>query len=143
MVPASLVRLDAMPLTPNGKLDRARLPQPGDSGLDREAYHAPRNPMEARLCEIWQAVLGVQRVGIHDNFFVLGGDSLTIPRLVNRIHEELPGERVRIPIKAVFDGPSVAAMAEFIEAVEISATLGSRRREMETMDDMESGEFRF
>jgi amino acid adenylation domain-containing protein len=88
MLPAAFVLLDALPLTPNGKLDRRALPAPN---LDHDrlvpAYEAPRTAREALLAQLWAQVLGVPRVGIHDTFFALGGDSLLVLHLVARMRQ--------------------------------------------------------
>ena len=85
MVPARLVSLDKLPLTPNGKIDRKALPEPtGEVEAGRE-YVAPRKTLETRLALIWQQVLGIARVGVHDNFFDLGGHSLRASTLVSKI----------------------------------------------------------
>nr|QEO73559.1 condensation domain-containing protein [uncultured bacterium] len=76
LVPSAFVPLDEMPLTPSGKTDRRALPEPVSGPLSGAGYLAPRTPVEARLAEIWTEVLGVERVGVHDNFFGLGGDSI-------------------------------------------------------------------
>jgi amino acid adenylation domain-containing protein len=76
MVPAAFVRLEALPLTPGGKLDRAALPAPGGDAVARREYQAPRGQAEEVLAGIWSGLLGVDRVGRHDNFFDLGGHSL-------------------------------------------------------------------
>src|SRR5207244_2101848 len=81
MVPTAYVRLEARPLTPNGKLDRKALPEPDESRPELgQEYTAPRDAVEARLAGLWGEVLRVERVGIHDNFFELGGDSLSSMR---------------------------------------------------------------
>ncbi|HEX2267989.1 MAG TPA: MupA/Atu3671 family FMN-dependent luciferase-like monooxygenase, partial [Pyrinomonadaceae bacterium] len=88
MVPAAIEELAALPLTANGKVDRARLPEP--TAMRREAgqeYQAPRSPLEAGLVEIWEQLLRVERVGIRDNFFALGGHSLLATRLMSRVRE--------------------------------------------------------
>src|SRR5262249_60109289 len=76
MVPELYVELEAMPLTPSGKVDRKALPAPEDSDLDRAAYVAPRTQTEAQLVALWQSVLRLPQVGVEDNFFPLGGHSL-------------------------------------------------------------------
>ncbi|WP_049568671.1 amino acid adenylation domain-containing protein [Streptomyces sp. SBT349] len=87
MVPASLVFLDALPLTANGKVDRRRLPEPGDERPEIGAYAAPVTETEHALAEVWVSVLGVDRVGIDDSFFVLGGDSILSIKVVSRARE--------------------------------------------------------
>ncbi|CDP88242.1 linear gramicidin synthetase subunit D [Mycolicibacterium farcinogenes] len=109
MVPAAIMVLDSLPLTVNGKLDRRALPAPEfSSGV---AYRAPRDERERLLAALFGEVLGVSRVGIDDGFFDLGGHSLTATRLIARARLEFG---VDIPIKALFDAPSVAALAEWI-----------------------------
>ncbi|HEU4884020.1 MAG TPA: amino acid adenylation domain-containing protein, partial [Longimicrobium sp.] len=111
MVPAAFVRLDALPLTPNGKLDRKALPAPELASAE-DLYVAPRTPAEEVLAGIWAEVLGLERVGVHDNFFDLGGHSLLIMRLLARIQATFDLE---VSIRTVFSMPALEAMAEEIE----------------------------
>ncbi len=92
MIPSYFVRLEQMPLTPNGKLDRRALPAPEGSVQSSEVYLAPRTAAEAQLVLIWQDILGVARVGVRDNFFEIGGHSLRATLLVSRIQKELGGQ---------------------------------------------------
>ena len=114
MVPAVFVPLDALPLMPNGKIDRRALRAPDRlrPELDR-AFVAPRTPTEALLAEIWAQLLDIERVGIHDNFFDLGGHSLLATQLVSRARETF---QVEIPLRRLFEAPTVAGLAESIEA---------------------------
>ncbi|HEU0013521.1 MAG TPA: amino acid adenylation domain-containing protein [Longimicrobium sp.] len=106
MVPGAFVVLDAIPLTPNGKVDRRALPEPEARPV--EAYAAPRDETEEALAAIWAEVLKTERVGIDDDFFVLGGHSLLATEVVSRIRQRLGAD---IPLRAVFEAPTVRALA--------------------------------
>ncbi|MGD0207573.1 MAG: amino acid adenylation domain-containing protein [Verrucomicrobiota bacterium] len=118
MVPAVFVLLEALPLMPNGKVDRRALPSPDRSRpeLDK-AFVAPRTPTEELLAEIWAQLLDLERVGIHDNFFDLGGHSLLATQVVSRIRETF---QVEIPLRRLFEVPTVAGLAESIEAARLA-----------------------
>ncbi|HEX6751659.1 MAG TPA: amino acid adenylation domain-containing protein [Longimicrobium sp.] len=111
MVPAEVVALDAFPLTPNGKVDRAALPEPRWGAGSASA--APRAGTEEVLAEIWREVLGVERVGRGDGFFALGGHSLLAARTVARIRRELG---VDLPLREVFDAQTLEALALKVDA---------------------------
>ncbi|CAA9299457.1 Polyketide synthase modules and related proteins, partial [uncultured Leptolyngbya sp.] len=114
MIPSAFVQLEALPLTPNGKVDRRALPVPDSTRVDlEEAFVAPRTPVEKVLVEIWAEVLGVERVGIHDKFLELGGHSLLAIRIVSRLRDTL---KVELPISSLFASPTVAELAQRIEA---------------------------
>jgi aryl carrier-like protein len=107
MIPAFFVTLDALPLSPNGKLDRKALPAPSRQG-PADRYVAPRNRVEQVMAEVWSEVLGVDRVGVHDNFFDLGGDSTVLIRILSRLHQHGIG----LTPRQVFDLHTVARLAE-------------------------------
>ncbi|MEO3827710.1 amino acid adenylation domain-containing protein [Actinomadura sp. B10D3] len=109
MIPAVYVPLARIPLTPNGKLDKRALPDPGDAAVRaRGAYAAPRTPGEAQVAAVWADVLGVERVGILDGFFELGGDSISAVALVG----ELRARGLDVSVRDVFAHRTVAALAE-------------------------------
>jgi amino acid adenylation domain-containing protein len=114
MVPAVFVLLDALPLLSNGKIDRRALPAPDRTRpeLDK-AFVAPRTPTEELLAEMWAQLLGIKLIGIHDNFFDLGGHSLLATQAVSRMREAF---EVDIPLRRLFEVPTVAGLAESIEA---------------------------
>ncbi|HEV3050459.1 MAG TPA: phosphopantetheine-binding protein, partial [Longimicrobium sp.] len=111
MVPAVFVPMDALPLTPNGKLDRKALPAP-ELASSEEKYVAPRTPVEEVLAELWAEVLHLERVGVHDDFFDLGGHSLLIMALLAEVQATFDLE---ISIRTVFSMPTLEAMAGEIE----------------------------
>jgi amino acid adenylation domain-containing protein len=114
MVPSAFVILKEMPLTPNGKVDRRGLPAPDSSQRSLEtSFVPPRTPTEALLAAIWSDILGLE-VGIHDNFFEVGGHSLQATQVISRLREAFC---VELPLRRLFESPTIAELSEFIEAV--------------------------
>jgi amino acid adenylation domain-containing protein len=120
MVPAMLVELPELPLTSSGKVNRRALPAPDYCAQLDESYVAPRTIVEELLAGIWAEVLKVPRVGVNDNFFELGGHSLLATQVVSRALKTLGAQ---LPLRALFEAPTVAGMAERIEASREDATL--------------------
>ncbi|KGD58712.1 D-alanine--poly(phosphoribitol) ligase, subunit 1 [Burkholderia pseudomallei] len=111
MVPAAYVRLPAMPLTPNGKLERRALPAPDERSYVRRDYAAPQGEIETTLARIWAELFGIERVGRHDGFFELGGHSLLAVRMVARVHDVLG---VEVPLRALFADPVLHVFASAV-----------------------------
>ncbi|TYP15978.1 non-ribosomal peptide synthase/polyketide synthase [Xenorhabdus doucetiae] len=109
MLPSSFVILDAFPLTPNGKINRQALPAPDSSSVVTQAYEAPVGEIEIALAGIWQAVLGLERIGRHDHFFELGGHSLLAVQLASRVRQVLARE---LPLQSLFDRPRLIELAQ-------------------------------
>ncbi|PQQ33035.1 non-ribosomal peptide synthetase [Photorhabdus luminescens] len=108
MVPVAFVRLNAFPLTPNGKLDRRALPIPREEAFARQIYAEPLGEMESTLAVIWRELLGVERISRYDNFFALGGHSLLAVRMMNRI----AALGIELPLSTLFKFPTLADFAE-------------------------------
>ncbi|GAK55073.1 NcpA protein [Candidatus Vecturithrix granuli] len=112
MIPSVFVFLDALPLTPNGKIDRRALPSPGSERPRLQAqYVAPRTPVEDLLIGIWSDLLELEHIGIHDDFFQSGGHSLLGTQLISRISQTFG---IHLPLRVLFDRPTVAGLAELI-----------------------------
>ncbi|GGA35435.1 non-ribosomal peptide synthetase [Dyella nitratireducens] len=113
MLPAHFVELDGLPLTPTGKLDRKALPAPVRT--QRVAYAEPVSDVEKKLAALWQQVLGVERVGLHDNFFQLGGDSLSAAEMIARFPEYFGME---LPLASLFEASTIAGLAAYLQRAE-------------------------
>jgi amino acid adenylation domain-containing protein len=119
MVPAVFVVLEALPLTPNGKVNRQALPAPDQVPSPLfEASVAPSMPVEELLAGIWASVLRIEAVGRHDNFFALGGHSLLAIQVISRLRKVL---QVDVPLRALFEAPTVAGLARHIEEIRQTA----------------------
>jgi amino acid adenylation domain-containing protein/thioester reductase-like protein len=118
MVPGVYVPLDALPLSPNGKVDRNALPVPDLTRPDvAHEYVAPRTPAEMKLAAVWAEVLHVERVGVRDNFFELGGHSLVATQLLSRVRTEFG---VELPLRKLFEAPVLSDFSAAVEAAELA-----------------------
>ena len=123
MVPGAFVFLETMPLTPNGKIDRRVLPAPDSSLREQEdKFVAPSTPTEEILAAIWAEVLGLQLVGINDNFFDLGGHSLLATQIISRIREAFS---IELPLRHLFEAPTIASLGQ---AIETARNAGSQQQ---------------
>jgi len=127
MVPSTFVALDALPLTANGKLDRAVLPAPDRQrrGPDRP-FVAPRNPTEERVAAVWEQVLGIEHVGVDDNFFEIGGDSLLAVQLVGALQATF---QVELSVTHLFTEQTVTELSLAIEELIIDQLLATSETE--------------
>ena len=113
MIPAAFVRIDTLPLTSSGKLDRKALPAPSaDNALGQAGHRAPQTPTERRLAEIVAGVLGTAEIGLDDNFFMTGGHSLLGTQVVMRARDDFD---VDLTLRHLFQAPTVAKLAAVIE----------------------------
>lgn len=123
MLPSAFVFMDALPLTSSGKVDRRSLPEPNrQRPALKEDFVSPRTQVEEQLSEIWSQVLGIEPVGIHDNFFDLGGNSLQTIQLIFKVRETFQAE---LPIASLFDAPTIAKFAEFVNAAICSSIIAT------------------
>ncbi|MDF5721977.1 MAG: amino acid adenylation domain-containing protein [Rhizonema sp. PD37] len=128
MIPSVFIFLEALPLTPNGKVNREALLTPDQNRTEREKiYVEPRTPVEELMAKIWSQVLGIEQVGIYDNFFDLGGHSLLITQLVVRVRETF---QVELPLRNLFETPTVAELTQSIAIAQktgaSSTTVGTK-----------------
>ncbi|MEO0405800.1 MAG: amino acid adenylation domain-containing protein, partial [Cyanobacteria bacterium P01_A01_bin.135] len=117
MVPSAILPLDALPLLPNGKLDRKTLPAPTLAAP--QPSRSPQTPTETRIAAVWQDVLQLEQLGAEDNFFELGGHSLSAMRVNTRLRKAFGLE---LPLRAIFEAPTVAALAVKIDAIQMTTT---------------------
>jgi amino acid adenylation domain-containing protein len=142
MVPSLFIRLETIPLTPNGKIDRKALPSPNSSRPELAApYLAPRTPLEKELVEVWTKSLGLERVGVNDHFFDLGGHSLIATQIVHVMRETY---QIKIPLTFFFtNAPTIAALAASIEQEQIEeAEEEGLSAELEALDALSDEEVR-
>ena len=113
MVPSAFVTLDAWPLNPSGKVDRAALPEPREErAAAAPEWVAPRGPLEERIAAVWRELLGVERPGVHDDLFMLGARSLVVTQLVARLRDAF---HVELPLREIFEHPTIAGLAGALE----------------------------
>jgi acyl carrier protein len=139
-VPSRFVKLLALPRTASGKLDRRALPVPDRSRPDlSSSYLAPRNAIETELAALWGDILGIEPIGIDDDFFDLGGHSLAASRIIARVVQAF---QVELPIKALFEAPTIAEMARIIERHAVTqasdVALNAMLSEIEAMTEGEA-----
>ncbi|KAF9367450.1 hypothetical protein BGX21_007396, partial [Mortierella sp. AD011] len=115
MIPAAFVRLDALPLTSNGKLDGRALPEPERDAFVRNDYGEPQGEIENALASIWVDLLKVERIGRHDNFFMIGGHSLLAVRLIGVVRSSLGFE---MKLRSLFEAPTIAQLSAKLFEVE-------------------------
>ncbi|HZQ45727.1 MAG TPA: phosphopantetheine-binding protein, partial [Verrucomicrobiae bacterium] len=134
MMPSFFVLLAQLPRTTSGKVDRKALPPPevGRRSDPHEGFVPPRNETEEKLVSVWKEILALERVGIHDNFFELGGHSLLATQVISRVRDSFG---INLPLKALFQFPTVAGMARCLEAIRWNS-LGSAGT---LSDDREEG----
>jgi amino acid adenylation domain-containing protein len=133
MVPSAFVFLDALPLSQNGKVDKAALPAPTPATEDTRVHVPPDGPVQEAVAAVWKDVLGLESVGAHDNFFDLGGHSMLAARLLGRLHDTFA---VDVPLRSLFQQPTVAGLADVIQALQWidesgRATATGKREEVE------------
>jgi acyl carrier protein len=130
-VPAVFVRLDELPLTANGKVDRTALPDPDAANTLRdEEFLAPRTPVEERLATILSALLNLNEVSVNDNFFLLGGHSLLGTQLIAKIRAAFG---VELGLRTLFDTPSIAGLASEIEQLLMARVEAMSEAEVQRM----------
>ena len=111
MVPAVIVPLPAIPRTPNGKVDRAALPAPEQGTSSATEYVPPQTVVEEMIVEMWSEVLGLEKIGVTDNFFDLGGHSLKATQVLARVEEAFG---VELPVRSLLEAPTILGLAEAI-----------------------------
>jgi acyl carrier protein len=137
MVPAAIVVLRSFPTTVNGKVDRAALPDPDEAKAKDRVMVAPETTVERELAKIWSGLLNVGEVSVHDNFFELGGHSLVATQVISRIQKAF---NKNIPLRTIFDSPTIAKLAGAIESATYpdTADLRTELAALESLSDEEA-----
>jgi len=118
MIPSQFIFLDKMPLTPSGKLDRHSLPIPDRNRPDLDvSYEEPKSKIEAALVFLWAEIIGIEKVGVNDNFFDLGGHSLLATRIISRIRKLFS---IPVPLRSIFEFPTITEFSDYILTLEVS-----------------------
>jgi len=135
MMPLAFVILEALPLTPNGKVNRQALPVPDQTRPDVESrFVAPRTEIEEQMVKIWTEILGLERVGVYDNFFDLGGHSLLATQVIFQLTDAF---HVKIHLRALFETPTIAGLAKQVETVSrILAEEGSANGKLDNREEI-------
>jgi len=131
MIPSAFVPLTEWPLTGNGKIDKAALPASETSGAQQRSFVEPRNDTEQVIASIWCEILGIERIGIHDNFFEIGGHSLLATQVASRIRNTLS---IQLELRAIFENPTVAELAMQVLSQEINLS-GISVQDMDSLLD--------
>lgn len=133
MLPSVFVEMDALPLSPNGKVDRKLLPAPDGARPELEqAFVAPRNEVEQTLANIWSEVLRLDQIGIDDNFFDLGGHSLLATQVISRVQIAF---NVELPLRAIFENPTVAGLG--MALVQAQADMAENAELLRVLEELE------
>jgi aryl carrier-like protein len=139
MVPSAFVRLESLPRTRSGKVDRQALPATENFEYESSSGHvAPRNSLEATLVALWSDLLGLSQIGIHDNFFERGGHSLLATRLISRLRESF---RIDLQLRALFEHPTIEAFAQFLLSQIPSAEVSNALVDVEALSETEAQSF--
>ena len=138
MVPSGLMVLSQLPLTPNGKVDRKALPVPDVVSSVLTEYVAPETQTQKVLAEIWAEVLGIEQIGIHDNFFDLGGHSLMATQVMSRVRNTF---YLELSLSKLFEKPTIVQLSTALEAIDDNASLAERLERIsnnqEKLEDIE------
>ena len=133
MLPSAFVEMDALPISPNGKIDRKLLPAPDGARPELEqAFVAPRNDVEQTLANIWSEVLRLDQIGINDNFFDLGGHSLLATQVISRVQVAF---NVELPLRAIFENPTVSGLA--MTLVQAQADMAGEAELLRVLEELE------
>ena len=133
MLPSAFVEMNALPLSPNGKVDRKLLPAPDGARPELEqAFVAPRNEVEQTLSNIWSEVLQLDQIGINDNFFDLGGHSLLATQVISRVQVAF---NVELPLRAIFENPTVSGLA--MTLVQAQADVAEEAELLRVLEELE------